>query len=366
MLQNHSLQPTRSTTRTLLTTVVTAATLGTNNASIITVEVESELSKSIFLVVYVVVAVIGLMGNLITCYVIIRNRHLRKAVHWYTLNMALADLLVILFYVPVEVIKNENNMTWTMGELFCRFNYCVIPTSLVASIYTLVAITIDRHRGVTKPLRWRSDTASIVKISVPVIWLVAIVLSMPLMFVVVAHQFPPGSGVYYCYERWETLQSERVYWTTIFFVQVLIPMCITISLSLHMFKVLKQYRLRDKGYHKKIMRMTITLVGVYTICSSPQHIFFFWHSFGNLTRMKLGLQKSLFKASNLLLILQMALNPVIYGTLGDLKSPFRMIFHRVKYRAVHGFKRKRSQESISNRDVIAESDFLNNGNALHT
>ena len=340
------------------TTIASPTNLTTHNLPAGQVTEPNDATKIIFLVAYIIVALIGLIGNLITCYAIIKHKHLSKLVHCYTLNLAVADLLVIVFYVPVEVIKNENNMVWTMGEPLCRFNYCIIPTSLVASICTLIAITLDRHRGVSKPLHWRGDSKSIVKISIPLIWFVAIISSVPFFVVVRVEELPPGSGENYCYEAWSSVTSERAYWITMFTLQVLLPLVIMIALNIDMLRILSRYQLGDKGYHKKIIRMTVGLVCVYAVCTSPQHIFYFLHSYGDLHTVDVHLQMAIFKASNLFIIIQMALNPVIYGTLGDLKRSFKSILHFAKFYAVLTFPGKRSSNAVTSAVEVDENQAL--------
>ena len=337
------------------TVIVLPTNLTTHSLSAGEANEPNDTTKIVFLAAYVVVALIGLVGNLITCYAIIKHMHLSKLVHCYTLNLAVADLLVILFYVPVEVIKNENNMVWTMGEPFCRINYCIIPTSLVASICTLIAITLDRHRGVSKPLHWRGDSKSIAKISIPLIWFIAILSSVPFFAVVRLEEHPLGSGKNYCYEAWSDLSSERAYWITMFSLQVLLPLMMMIVLNIDMFRILRRYQLGDKGYHKKIIRMTVGLVCVYAVCTSPQHIFYFWHSYGDLRTVDVQVQIAIFKTSNLLIIIQMALNPVIYGTLGDLKRSFKSILHFAKFYALLTFPGKRSSNAVASAVEVAEN-----------
>lgn len=46
-------------------------------------------------VVYVIIFISGLMGNICTCLVIIRNRHMRTATNYYLFNLALSDLLLL-------------------------------------------------------------------------------------------------------------------------------------------------------------------------------------------------------------------------------------------------------------------------------
>ena len=288
-------------------------------------------------ITYCVVLLVGLFGNLLTCFAIIRTKFMRRAIHFYTFNLAAADLVLLVMYVPTEMVRNEHDLRWTMGKALCHVNYCLIPISLMASIGTLVAITLDRHRGVTRPFHWRGDSRRSIKIVIPLIWCFSIICSAPVTAVATLIEFPARSGEYYCYENWNSRHGEIAYWTIMAIVQVGIPLCIIAAANFHMLIVI----LRDsdssahKTHHKKMIRMVITLVLVYAICSSPQHIFFFWMTFGNLTQLKEA--KAIFKVSNFLIILQAALNPIIYGTSRqDFKRSFKSILRCTHLRVFCG------------------------------
>lgn len=46
-------------------------------------------------VIYVVIFISGLVGNVCTCFVIIRNRHMRTATNYYLFSLAVSDLLLL-------------------------------------------------------------------------------------------------------------------------------------------------------------------------------------------------------------------------------------------------------------------------------
>ena len=299
-------------------------------------EIASANHKILVLTIYILVFLFGTVGNLLTCYIIISRKFMRRVIHIYTFNLAVSDLLVILIYIPVEMVRNESNLQWTMGTSMCKISYIVTPTSLISSVFTLVAITLDRHRGVTRPFKWRGDSTRQLWFSIPAIWLIAITCSAPLFHY---SDTVLEKGKWYCVETWTSKFHDRLYWSTMFFVMVVAPLAIIIVANAHMICVMKRLSIvtnhSDREQHKqhrRMIRMVVALVLVYALCSSPQHVVYFWFQFGNLEANK-ELSVHIFKAANLMVIFQSAINPVIYG-IGrrDFKGAFKNIFQCLNLR----------------------------------
>ncbi|KAH9402188.1 Neuropeptide FF receptor 2, partial [Tyrophagus putrescentiae] len=62
----------------------------------------------------------------------------------FVCNLALADLLVVLFCLPSTFIGNIY-LPWVLGRLVCKAVPYLQGVSVSASVYTLVAISIDRN-----------------------------------------------------------------------------------------------------------------------------------------------------------------------------------------------------------------------------
>ena len=286
--------------------------------------------------IYIIIFIFGTVGNLLTCYIIISRKFMRRVIHIYTFNLAVSDLAVILLYIPVEMVRNENDLRWTMGASMCKISYIVTPTSLISSVCTLVAITLDRHRGVTRPFKWRGDSKKLLRYSIPAIWIIAIACSSPLFYYANIIQ---GNNGYYCIEMWTKEVHATVYWISMFFVMVVVPLLIIILANVHMIYVMQKLSnsidhtgIEQHRQHRRMIRMVVSLVLVYALCSSPQHIVFFWFQYGNLESKK-NLSVHLFKAANIMIIVQSAINPIIYGTgRKDFKGAFKNIFQCLKMR----------------------------------
>lgn len=69
--------------------------------------------------VYAVVFVTGLVGNLLVCFAVLKNEHMRTVTNYYIVNMAVADVLVVLLCMPPNVIVDTTE-TWFFGEMACH------------------------------------------------------------------------------------------------------------------------------------------------------------------------------------------------------------------------------------------------------
>ncbi|CAF0929094.1 unnamed protein product [Adineta steineri] len=75
------------------------------------------------IVLYLIVFIVGTVGNLLVIIVIQRNRSMRTVTNMFIMNLAAADLLVLLFCLPATVIQDVTK-TWFFGLILCKFvNY---------------------------------------------------------------------------------------------------------------------------------------------------------------------------------------------------------------------------------------------------
>ena len=63
---------------------------------------------------------------------------------------------------------------------------------------------------------------------------------------------------------------------------------------------------------QKLLKMSVMLIVVYTVCSLPQHVVFLVHTFGDMQHGEEAFY--VFSTANFLMILNSALNPLIYSS----------------------------------------------------
>lgn len=135
----------------------------------------------------------GLLGNALVVLVIVSNRSMRSTTNILIINLAVADLLFVVFCVPFTAIDYMMEM-WPFGDVWCKIvQYSIVVTSN-ASIYTLVLMSLDRFLAVVYPIAsraWRTERNT--SRACTVMWIVILTAALPAWF---AH----GIKVTYAFE----------------------------------------------------------------------------------------------------------------------------------------------------------------------
>ena len=63
-----------------------------------------------------------------------------RSIHVYMVNLAVADMIVLLLFVPTQSFLLLNNLTWNMGSHMCLLTSILNPMCVTCSICTLTAI----------------------------------------------------------------------------------------------------------------------------------------------------------------------------------------------------------------------------------
>ncbi|XP_012286269.2 orexin receptor type 2 [Orussus abietinus] len=73
----------------------------------------------VFITLHSVVFVGGLVGNALVCLAVYRNHSMRTVTNYFIVNLAVADLLVILICLPPTVVWDVTK-TWFLGLELCK------------------------------------------------------------------------------------------------------------------------------------------------------------------------------------------------------------------------------------------------------
>ncbi|KFM75443.1 Neuropeptides capa receptor, partial [Stegodyphus mimosarum] len=104
-------------------------------------------------IVYMVILITGIVGNICTCIVIARNRYMHTATNYYLFSLAVSDLLLLVLGLPQEIYHLWSRYPYIFGEAFCIIRGWSSETSTNASILTITAFTVERYLAICHPLR---------------------------------------------------------------------------------------------------------------------------------------------------------------------------------------------------------------------
>lgn len=131
-------------------------------------------------IIYVIVFVTGLFGNLITCAVIVRNKIMQTATNYYLFSLAVSDLLLLVSGMPQEIFSIWFKWPYIFGNTFCVIRGLAAETSTNASILTITLFTIERYLAICHPfVSHKMSKLSRAKKHVVVLWMVSFGLALP-------------------------------------------------------------------------------------------------------------------------------------------------------------------------------------------
>lgn len=102
---------------------------------------------------YLVITIVAIVvGNAMVIVVVRSDRRLHSPTFYFLGNLAVADLLVGVGYIPFY-ITSVLNQAWVLGSVWCKGHAFVVSTSFNASLWTLCIVSVDRFLDISDPLR---------------------------------------------------------------------------------------------------------------------------------------------------------------------------------------------------------------------
>uniref|UniRef100_A0A672S9R6 Vasopressin V2 receptor n=1 Tax=Sinocyclocheilus grahami TaxID=75366 RepID=A0A672S9R6_SINGR len=236
------------------------------------------------------------LGNGFVLWVLLRRRKYNAPMHLFMVNLCVADLVVAFFQVLPQLV-------WDITERFqgpdvlCRSVKYLQIVGMFASSYMIVAMTVDRHNAICCPLQaYKGGAVSCWNTPIMVAWGLALVLSVPQVFIFSRSEVSPG--VFECWGNFAEPWGLKAYvtWMTIaVFLNSAAVQTPTLNSVPHRnsYNTTTEYSNASSnpsfppyplhppltGVSKamsKTVRMTLVIVLVYTLCWSPFFIVQLW------------------------------------------------------------------------------------------
>lgn len=292
-------------------------------------------------VIYSIFLVIGVLGNLSTCIVILTNEYMRTATNVYLFNLAIADVATLVISMPSELYLLWRQYPWTFGDLACDAKIVVTEAIIYSSILTIVAFTCERYLAICHPLSplSRSSTGKAKKI-ISWIWLVSFLSALPwalftkVNYLVFNDRIVEESA--WCSIPFNEEPSGSLYMmlgsTIIYFIvpMVVVTMLYTrIGLALHRSKMKRSASTggEEEGPAEKnlsqgkktVIKMLVVVVSSFFFCWSPFHsqrlMFVLVTLYGSWTKTLTSAQHILFVISGIFYYFNSVLNPILYSVM---------------------------------------------------
>ncbi|KAM9494273.1 galanin receptor type 1b [Clarias gariepinus] len=230
---------------------------------------------------------LGIVGNTLVMVVIgrIKSKRSRSTTNIFILNLSIADLSFLLFCVPFQATI-YSLPEWVFGAFLCKFVHYVFTLSMLVSIFTLVAMSVDRYVAVVLSkkspcIRNRRNALA----GVCVTWALSIVFAVPVAQhqIVTNYQDAPNSS--FCWEIWPEQVPRRTYKVTILITGYLLPLllitCCYTKVLYHLHKKIKNMSKKSERSKRKTAQTVLLVIAAFLFCWMPHHIIAMWVEFGD-------------------------------------------------------------------------------------
>ncbi|KAM6983891.1 adenosine receptor A2b [Tautogolabrus adspersus] len=338
-----------------------------------------------YIVIEVVIAVLSISGNVLVCWAVAINTTLKNATNYFLVSLAVADILVGCLAIPFAITISIGIYLDFYG---CLFLACFVLVLTQSSIFSLLAIAIDRYLAVKIPLRYKElMTGKKARKIIAILWILSFVIGLIPFFGWNSRHRSCGNSSsseahnttdagltegrrgggnllqscwLQCYFESVVDMHYMVYFN--FFVCVLLPLLIMLGIYLKIFTVarkqLRQIELKCVGngdsHHHGLLQKEIRaakslsiIVGLFAICWLPVHIL------NCLTLFYENMHKPeiVMYVAIILSHANSAVNPIIYAyRIQDFRNTFRKILaqhflcrREELYLSSNGSKRNRDQ-----------------------
>ncbi|XP_047674726.1 galanin receptor type 1b isoform X2 [Tachysurus fulvidraco] len=208
---------------------------------------------------------LGIVGNSLVMVVIgrIKSRRSRSTTNIFILNLSIADLSFLLFCVPFQATI-YSLPEWVFGAFLCKFVHYVFTLSMLVSIFTLVAMSVDRYVAVVLSkkspcIRNRRNALA----GVCVIWALSFVFAVPVAQHQILTNHPEAPNSSFCWEIWPKPVARRTYKVTILVIGYLLPLLLITCC------------------YTKTAQTVLLVVAAFLFCWMPHHIIAMWVEFGD-------------------------------------------------------------------------------------
>ncbi|XP_006819711.1 galanin receptor 2a-like [Saccoglossus kowalevskii] len=277
-------------------------------------------------IVFGLIGILGLLGNLLVCVVFLRVRHLRTLTNILIVHQAIIDLtssaIAVLAYLGPQFNYTSNSIG---GEIICRVwksGYLFWSTSFVSST-NLVVITLERYSAIIHPLH-HTNLFTVKRVIVILIteWLCALAFKS---FNIYVQYF--DRGLCFPIKIWFNAEFGRFVGITNVIAQFIVPLLVMSVAYTRCIMALRKKSGADvqvgdheqdsqlkadsslKRASRNVLKMLVMVFVAFALCWGPNQIMFLSFCLG----FKLDFGSTLYHASVISVYVNSSVNPFIYA-----------------------------------------------------
>lgn len=299
-----------------------------------------------WLICQLVLALVGLFGNFVVIVIYTRKNRLKSATNMFIMALAFADMISSITLIPLPGAKTVP--AGFVGQLYCKVVHSnvILWISIVASIFTLTVISVERYFAVVFPIKYRNFfSKSRPKIVILIVWVSSFLINTFSYFVTYRNN-ESGS----CVVDFRTPFLQALIGSALFILEYFIPVVIMISTQLITINRLRQQakpigggagnggpgnKERENAFmlkaRRKVIRMLFLVILTFITCWTPDQVAFLVFNLGYVEPQYLG--GNLYRMFIALAFTNSCANPFIYTVSNpQFREALRQLLHVKKNR----------------------------------
>ncbi|XP_012138419.2 neuropeptides capa receptor isoform X2 [Megachile rotundata] len=239
--------------------------------------------------VYMIIFVTGVIGNVATCIVIVKNSSMHNSINCYLFNLAVSDLMFLILGLPHELGEYWEQYPWKWGLVMCKLRAYVSEICSYVSVLTIVGFAIERYMAVCHPFRQNSEDLKRSMRFILVAWMIASFSALPIAVYINLDfvEYPPKSNRYssesaICVMKTNDIPNFPLYGLSCFCF-FLLPMAfiavfytrICLRIQTESFVLNVEGFVHGENKHaqlRKTIRILSAVVVTFFICWAPFHV----------------------------------------------------------------------------------------------
>uniref|UniRef100_A0A0A1X4V9 Somatostatin receptor type 4 n=1 Tax=Zeugodacus cucurbitae TaxID=28588 RepID=A0A0A1X4V9_ZEUCU len=283
---------------------------------------QNAIANLVTMILYAIVCIIGLFGNTLVIYVVLRFSKMQTVTNIYILNLAIADEC-FLIGIPMLLYTMQIG-SWPFDDYVCKaYMVSTSITQFTSSIFLLI-MSADRYIAVCHPIsspRYRTPFVS--KLVSGFAWLTSVLLMLPV--ILFANTVQTSEDHVSCNIKWPEAQNTQsgttfiLYTLTLGFATPLTFILIFYFLVIRKLHTVgpKQKSKEKKRSHRKVTKLVLTVITVYILCWLPYWISQLALIYSSPSKCASRLEITIFLLAGCLGYSNSAMNPILYAFLSD-------------------------------------------------
>ena len=205
-----------------------------------------EIFRNVYVTLLLIVAAAIVVANLLVIVLFVRSRRLRSVHHWFVMSLAFSDIQVGCVDTPiwVYILLNPHNIS----KELCLFNWTYPQVIFLASVYSILGITVDRFVSIRWPLKYRLIvTRRKTAVFIALVWSLSFVIAfIPVMDSRIKINLPANTSIRVCSH---VIKVKMQFFKTSALILVLPPVLAIIILYILIVKIVTNH-VANREYFK--------------------------------------------------------------------------------------------------------------------